>query len=207
MIDAALKRSSVFCEGPDLRNIRRSDPSCNSDDPFLIAGVDFFYVVLRTSCEVFKLFSGYFSELCFLSLYAAENRKPVVIPAFFGELHGLSLLPLAALGAALAICVKWEMLKKEEGYPYFKIPLSEYEDRRKAQVSIIEHRAVEAGVRAAQDNLDTDRDMDDLLDQTTDAVHAQLHSYHDRSRDADPVVRAAEAHDGTMTKLEDMEEL
>lgn len=127
--------------------------------------------------------------------------------AFFGELHGLSLLPLAALGAALAICVKWAKLKKEEGYPYFKIPLSEYEDRRKAQVSIIEHRAVEAGVRAAQEHLNTDRDMDDLLDQTTDAVHAQLHSYHDRSRDADPVVRAAEAHDGTMTKLEDMEEL
>ncbi len=126
---------------------------------------------------------------------------------FFEELNGFSLLPLAALSVTLMLCIKWEKLKKEEGFPHFKIPLSEYEDRRKAQVSYIEHRAVEAGVRAAQDHLNPGRDMDDLLDQQTNAVHAQLHGYHDRSRNSDPVVRAAETHDGSMTGLEGMEEL
>lgn len=116
-------------------------------------------------------------------------------------------LMLIPLGVILYFTVVWMKLQKEEGFPYFRIPLSEYEDRRKAQAAYIEQRAVNIGVRREQAELDPNRDMDDLLDQNTDAVHAQLHSYHDRSRDSDPVVRAAEAHDGTMTKLEDMEEL
>lgn len=117
-------------------------------------------------------------------------------------LFGNFVAPLSLIVSGI-VSLLWAKLSQEEGFPRFEISYAEEQGRKKVQERRSEYRAQQAGIRTEQEQLDVNAEMTDLLDADSEVVRmpAKLNNYHERYRNADAVVRAAEAHDGTMTEL------
>ena len=118
------------------------------------------------------------------------------------QIGAMNIIPL---GIAMPSAFTWEKLKNEEGFPRFVIDYEEHEIRTKSQVSYIEHRAVEEGIRTEQEQLDPDAQMTDIMDagSETQQLGAKLHSYHERSRRGVAEVMISEPHSGRMDEIEE----
>lgn len=129
-----------------------------------------------------------------LSLAGAAGILLVAAEAWLTKFQiGLFGFPL--LLAAAAAGFQWAKLKKEEGFPRFQIDYEELQAREKSQVSYIQHRALEQGVRTEQQALDPQADMTDLTAQPQpSALPAMLQGYHERGAGSDPVVAAPVPH-------------
>lgn len=120
------------------------------------------------------------------------------------QIGAIQILPLSI---GLRYGIMWAKLKIEEGFPRFKIDIEEHEVRTKSQTGYIEQRALEAGVRQAQEALDPHAQMTDLMDSDaeTQFLGAQLHRYHERSRRGIGAVILPEQHDEKMDKVKESE--
>lgn len=119
----------------------------------------------------------------------------------FGYLSPIVLiLPLIA-------STDWRRLEKEEGFPRFEITYAEQTEQQRTQERRARHRALQAGIRTEQAQLNARADMSDLLDEETEQLPAALKNYHNRSLSADAVVRLKEPHDDRMDRLNEIDEL
>lgn len=116
----------------------------------------------------------------------------------FGYLTPIVLLP------ALIASAGWRRLSEEEGFPEFIITFAEQSSQQTKQVSRAHHRAVEAGTRTEQAELDAHADMRDLLDEGAEQLPAELKNYHNRSLGSDAVVQLQQPHDDRMDDIEDL---
>lgn len=140
------------------------------------------------------------------AIYKRDWRLTLIVLILTGILIGAGyvsywgILQPITLGAALIADLLLQPLKKEEGYPHFII---EHEDRavqEKAIVNTVMRRAVESKVRTTEDR--QPGGMHDLLDEDAgQALPAQLFAYKDRSQAAEPAVKPAGEHSGTMDEL------
>ena len=100
---------------------------------------------------------------------------------------------LIPLGFTVAAGLQWASLKKEEGFPRFQIDFEEYEVNRKAQTNFVQQRALQQGVRTAQQPLDPDAQMTDIANASEiQALPSTLWGYHDRGAGSDPLVHPAQ---------------
>lgn len=92
------------------------------------------------------------------------------------------LLPVLLYAATVYLGIQWKKLSQEEGFPDFKIPLSEFRSREELHTAKAEVRAIAAGTRLAETK--TDDDMHDLLDagHETQAIAGKLSAYRERGQ-------------------------
>lgn len=145
-------------------------------------------------------------------MLAALTAAVLCLALGFYTLFQIGALQIIPLSISIRYGITWARLKTEEGFPRFQIDIEEHENRTKSQVSYIEQRALDAGVRFEQEALDPNAQMTDLFDsdEKTKLLGAKLHQYHDRSRKGVAEVVPAEKHDGTMDAVQEtdiMEEL
>ena len=165
--------------------------------------IPFFVFLFVLAAGVFSVYALFRRDLRFL--------LPAVI--LTGLMNGMGcfvafgvLLPVF-LSIAGINSIFWAKLKQEEGFPLFDISFIEEQERQKVQEKRTEYRTLQAQIRAAQETLDTDAEMTDLLDADTkkDYMPAHLNNYHERYRNADAVVQIPEAHDDKMDLVEEPE--
>lgn len=115
----------------------------------------------------------------------------------------IGLIDIIFLSLAARASFTYANLREEEGFPRFRIDFEETEARTASQVRYIKKRALESGVREAQETLDPNAEMADLLDAGSDKqfLNAELSNYHDRFHGADAVVHEPELHDDSMEEL------
>lgn len=95
-------------------------------------------------------------------------------------------LPVLLDGLCIYFSTAWSKLSQEDGFPDFRISLSEYKQREELRGRSADERAVETGVRVAE--IQTDSGMHDLLDAGRDApaVAGKLQAYRERGQFAQP---------------------
>ena len=107
----------------------------------------------------------------------------------------------APLTVALICDLFWAPLTKEEGFPQFRLEVDRHTATEKAWDFTAKKRALETGARTEATG---ETDMRDLLVEGPDSLGADLTGYQERSMNADPLTKAAEAHSEVMDTLEEL---
>ena len=142
-------------------------------------------------------------------IFAAMAAVILCFAAGWFTFFQIGLIEIVPLGISLAASFTWHKLKSEEGFPRFQIDIEEHEVRTKSQVSYIEKRALDAGIRQEQAALDPHAQMTDLMDAGTAPQYlgAKLHNYHERCRNSDAVVQVKPRFGTEMETVEQKEQL
>ena len=150
-------------------------------------------------------------------IYAIFRRDfrfliPALVLSLLFDVAGV-FAGLGALLAPLALTVSlvdsffWLALQHEEGFPQFEISIAEEQEKKAVQEKRTEYRTLQAQVREAQEQLNPNAEMTDLLDAGIEPEHmpAHLSNYHERYRNADAVVRPQQVHGDRMDEVSESE--
>lgn len=158
--------------------------------------------------------SGLFSVISMaagiFAIYYRNWRVTAIVTAvvgillIFGLNGDLGFIQLFTLIVALICDFFWSKLKAQEGFPMFILIEKRLNTSQKAKTYTARKNAVESGIRAAASDINANSDMQDLFDETPDALNADLKGYQERSLNADPLVHAAERHSDIMDVLEEL---
>ena len=145
--------------------------------------------------------------------FSAFSRKARLILAALAGIvlldlivrSSLSLLLIPGLILALIGAHIHEKLEQEEGFPLFRIPFSELEQRRQTAEKKTRIRAELAGTRRVADS-EVHGSMGDLLDdaENVPVQISALRGYHDRSEGAQGVFSAPAADVGEYGKMDEL---
>lgn len=152
--------------------------------------------------DAFLMLAG--PVLIILTAYLKKWKIAAVVclAALISIMTGLSVnsgVTLVFGAALLPLCIIWEKLSQEEGFPLFRIEYRELQEREKAREKQTFYRAASAGVRNAAANPDDLSQMGDILSGNVSALPQAPRR--DISQLAQPVVQTQEPHGSEMDEL------
>lgn len=138
-----------------------------------------------------------------LRIIAVTSAAIVLMDILSQNTLSIPLIPgmiCAAIGAVL-----WSKLEEEEGFPLFRIPFSELEERNQTAEKKIRARAEAAGVRRTADER-IRGEMGDLLDEAENVPVqiSALRGYHERGEGSQSVFSAPMNDAGEYGKMDEL---